>query len=73
MIELGQKWTNYLETQPETGQGYHDTDVTLRDGRIFDETIVYNGKYADIYENDVEPQIVDIKVFGRGERPLRAR
>jgi hypothetical protein len=43
MFKLPQTWIDYLATQPETGMGYHQVDVTLHDGQRFERLIIAEG------------------------------
>jgi hypothetical protein len=42
------KWAEFLRRQPETGMGYWTGNVTLVDGRRFDEVIIDGGYLAKI-------------------------
>jgi len=68
MLQLSKKWVDYLCTQPETGMGYQDTDITLSGGRRY-KAFVF-GTEANLSENEgiEESMIVEIKVYERGDR-----
>jgi hypothetical protein len=40
MLQLSQRWTPRLVSQPETGMGYQIATVSLRDGRHFDQVLI---------------------------------
>lgn len=40
MLQLSQRWTPRLVSQPETGMGYQIVTVFLRDGRHFDQVLI---------------------------------
>jgi hypothetical protein len=47
-IKLSRDWVEYLLKLPETGMGYQKIDITLKDGRIIRNLIVYNAEELDL-------------------------
>ena len=45
---LSEKWAEFLRSQPETGMGYWTGNVTLVDGRTFDDVIIDSGYITKI-------------------------
>ena len=43
-IKLSKKWVEYLALVPESGMGYQIVDVTLKDGRVLKNTVVFNAE-----------------------------
>lgn len=65
-IKLSKKWIEYLYSMPESGMGYQIVEVTLKDGRVLKETVVFNAEelslppgYKDLKIEDIE----DIKLY----------
>jgi hypothetical protein len=48
IIKLEEKLTDLLLKQPESGMGYQKIDITLKDGRIIINVIVYNAEELDL-------------------------
>ena len=42
------KWAEFLRNQPETGMGFWTGNVTLVDGRTFDDVIIDSGYITKI-------------------------
>lgn len=66
MLELSEKWTRVLSSQPETGMGYQVVTVSLKDGRQFKRVLVVGGRVVSV-DGDAsvpfgEPEIDDIVV-----------
>ena len=55
---LPDKWSKFLGTQPETGMGFWTGNITLVDGRRFEDVIIDSGYIA--------------KIRGRGDIPFDA-
>ena len=50
MIELSDKWGEFLRNQPETGMGYWVVSVRLHDGRRFDRVVIVDsGHLTEIF------------------------
>ena len=56
-IKLSNKWVEYLCSMPESGMGYQLVDVTLKDGRVFKEILVFNAE-----ELQLPPEYKDLKI-----------
>ena len=48
MLRLSRKWIEQLRSQPETGMGYQVVTITLKDGRVFPQTVVDSGYLTGI-------------------------
>jgi len=63
-FKLPLRWTTYLLSQPESGMGYQRVAVRLRDGRTFENALVFNAEQLEI-KQDVElkpDEIVEISL-----------
>ena len=50
MIELSNRWGDFLRNQPETGMGYWVVSVVLQDGTRFDRAVIVDsGHLTQIY------------------------
>jgi hypothetical protein len=68
MLELSDKWTKILLSQPETGMDYQVVSVFLRDGRRIDNVTVVGSKLIGEVNGGAEmpfkeDEIIDIKVM----------
>jgi hypothetical protein len=57
-VLLSNKWAHFLCSQPETGMGFWTGNVTLVDGRTFDDVIIDSGYIT--------------KIRGRADIPFQA-
>lgn len=64
-LKLTKNWIDYLVSVPESGMGYQIVDVTLKDGRVLKDVVVFNAEelklppeHKDINMDDVQ----DIKL-----------
>lgn len=59
------KWSKRLVKLPESGMGYQIVDITLKDGRVMKEVIVFNCESIYLptgHENVCEKDIAEIKM-----------
>lgn len=62
MIELTDKWIDFLVAQPETGMGYHVVSIILHNGKRYDQVVVNSGYITQVKGYDNVPfQVNDIK------------
>lgn len=62
MIQLPDKWNEYLVNQPEAGMGYQIVSVILNDGRRYDHVIVNSGYITRIKDiHGIPFTVSDIK------------
>lgn len=63
-LRLPSRWTTYLLSQPESGMGYQRVAVRLRDGRRFEDALVFNAEQLEIKQDiELKPdEIVEITV-----------
>ena len=59
--KLSKRWVEYLCSMPESGMGYQVVDITLKDGRVLKEIVVFNAEelrlpaeYKDLRIEDIE-------------------
>jgi hypothetical protein len=66
MLPLDDKWSVYLQSQPETGMGYQVVGITTTDGKVYPQVIVESGFVTRVRGYDEIPfsaeQICGIKV-----------
>ena len=62
MVDLPQKWIDYLVALPESGMGYQRVDVTFDDGSIVKECIVLNSEELDVPSSYNNKTISDMKM-----------
>ncbi len=55
ILQLSDKWVQFLVNQPETGMGYQVCTIRLRDGRDFKQAIVDSGLVTKIKDTDGIP------------------
>lgn len=54
IVKLARKWSEYLSGLPQTGEGYHDVDVLLRDGSEIKGLRVYNNEIElPLYSHEI--------------------
>jgi len=61
-MRLSQKWVVKLSNLPESGMGYQVVDITLKNGRVHKNILVYNCQEIKKFVLFREDQIVDIKI-----------
>ena len=61
-ISIGRQWTEFLQGEPEAGQGYHRVDVTFADGRTLPGVVVTNGEYMEVPDEFSDLGISDMQV-----------
>lgn len=63
-IELDKKWVDHFTKMPESGMGYHNVTITLRDGNLIRDLPVYfneNGLPEMVTDHDIDPdEILEI-------------
>jgi hypothetical protein len=67
-LALDDRWIEKLRRQPESGMGYQRVRVRLRDGRVIEQAVVFNGRVLDLTEDVgpvTSPDIVDLEVETR--------
>jgi len=62
LVDLPQKWIDYLVALPESGMGYQRVDVTFDDGSIVKECIVLNSEELDVPSSYNNKTISDMKM-----------
>lgn len=55
MIELNDKWINFILSQRETGMGYYVVSVILNDGRKIDHVLINEGYITLVKDYEVIP------------------
>jgi hypothetical protein len=64
-LELPKHWQRYIEEKPESGMGYHEVCVTLKDteeGPIYlCNRIVHNGTWLGLFEDEhwIEAEMIE--------------
>ena len=59
-IKLLQKQINLLQNLPEQGMGYQVVDITLKNGKTFNERVVLNSMYLQIEDNEkIDPNEIE--------------
>ena len=53
-IKLAQKHVDFLSTQPEQGMGYQIVDLTLKNGRVLRNKLVFNAMFLQIEEGELK-------------------
>jgi hypothetical protein len=48
MVDVPEKWVDYLSFAPETGMGYHTVAVSLWDGRSFPQAVIVGGQIVEV-------------------------
>ena len=75
MLKLGQYWSNYLITQPETGMSYQIARVKLHDGRSFERVVIVGNVVCEVDRSETIPfneeEIAEIVVRGDEWNKLR--
>lgn len=51
-LKLKEEHINYLSNFPEQGIGYQIVDITLKNGTVLYNRIVYNASYLKLKENE---------------------
>jgi hypothetical protein len=67
-LALEDRWIEKLRSQPESGMGYQRVRVRLRDGRVIEQAMVFNGRVLDLKEDVgavTPPDIIDLEVESR--------
>ena len=60
-IKLSEKWSKILSEKPETGMGFQDVVVTLKNGTTVDGFVI-NGQILETLSTIEEADIGDITV-----------
>ena len=60
-IKLKKKWVEYLASVPESGMGYQIVDVTLKDGRVLKNTVVFNAEDLKLLPEYRGVELEDVK------------
>ena len=60
-IVLLQKQIDYLQILPEQGMGYHVVDITLKNGKVFNNIVVLNSMYLHVEDNiKIDPNEIEV-------------
>lgn len=59
-LNLGKHWQQKLSELPESGMGWQQVDIRLKDGRTLRDVTVYNGEDSEVDEPFDVKQILDI-------------
>lgn len=66
---LAERWGPFLTSRPETGMGFWTANITLLDGRRFEDVIIDGGYISKIRGRSDIPfeadDVADIEVTGR--------
>lgn len=67
MIKLNEKWSKALLQYPETGMGYQEVDIHLKDGQILEKVIIHNAEIIETKQNFDVNNIEKICIIKKGE------
>lgn len=59
-IKLNKDWIEYFCSLPESGMGYQIVDITLKDGRVLKNIVVFNAEELEL-PLEKELDVEDIK------------
>lgn len=54
-LELSSEFIDYLSNQPEKGMGYQVVDVTLKNGTVLENRIIFNSEFLELnYSSEIK-------------------
>ena len=69
MKKLSENWGPFFVSKPETGMGFHTGNVTLHDGRSYEDVVFNSGYITEVRNYEHIPfeseDIASIQITGR--------